>query len=172
MVDEVRRRVQQDTLGRRGHRHDPLYRIRGLLRRGQEYLSEKQTAKLNTCLRLGDPGFEVTYAWHAYQRLRSMYQADTPEQGRAIAEAVIDSFPDCPIPEVARLGRTLRQWKSHVLARFDTHRISNGGTEAINLIIEKTRRLAHGFRTFDHYRLRILLAASGLRPYRRRPTHA
>ena len=172
VVDEVRRRVQQDTLGRRGHRHDPLYRIRGLLRRGQEYLSEKQTAKLNTCLRLGDPGFEVTYAWHAYQRLRSMYQADTPEQGRAIAEAVIDSFPDCPIPEVARLGRTLRQWKSHVLARFDTHRISNGGTEAINLIIEKTRRLAHGFRTFDHYRLRILLAASGLRPYRRRPTHA
>ena len=27
---------------------------------------------------------------------------------------------------------------------FDTHRISNGGTEAVNLIIEKTRRLAHG----------------------------
>jgi hypothetical protein len=49
-----------------------------------------------------------------------------------------------------------------VLARFDTHQISNGGTEAVNLIIEKTRRLAHGFRTFDHYRLRILLAR--LRP--------
>jgi transposase len=30
----------------------------------------------------------------------------------------------------------------------------------VNLIIDKTRRLAHGFRTFDHYRLRILLAAS------------
>src|SRR5665647_3070407 len=25
------------------------------------------------------------------------------------------------------------------------------------LIIEKTRRLAHGFRTFDHYRLRLSL---------------
>jgi transposase len=32
VVDEVRRRVQQDTLGRRGHKHDPLYKIRGLLR--------------------------------------------------------------------------------------------------------------------------------------------
>jgi transposase len=32
VVDEVRRRVQQDTLGRRGHKHDPLYQIRGLLR--------------------------------------------------------------------------------------------------------------------------------------------
>jgi transposase len=59
-----------------------------------------------------------------------------------------------------------------VLAYFDTGGISNGGTEAINLIIEKTRRLAHGFRTFEHYRLRILLAASATRTYRRKTTHA
>jgi hypothetical protein len=32
------------------------------------------------------------------------------------------------------------------------------------MIIEKARRLAHGFRTFAHYRLRILLAADGTRP--------
>jgi transposase len=167
VVDEVRRRVQQDTLGHRGHSGDPLYKIRGLLRRGREHLSDKQTAKLNTGLAAGDPDWEVTLAWHCYQQLRSMYQAIDPAQGRAIAERIIDSFPSCPIPEVARLGRTLRQWRSHVLARFDTHRISNGGTEAVNLIIEKTRRLAHGFRTFEHYRLRILLAASGDRAYRR-----
>jgi len=74
-----------------------------------------------------------------------MYQAGDPAQGRAVAERVIDSAPSCPIPDVARLGRTLRQRRSHVLARFDTHRIGNGGTEAVNLISEKTRRLAHGF---------------------------
>jgi hypothetical protein len=45
-----------------------------------------------------------------------------------------------------------------------THKGLYGGTEAINLIIEKIRRLAHGFRKFDHYRLRILLAADGQRP--------
>ena len=101
-----------------------------------------------------------------------MYQAETPAAGKRIAEHVIGSFPQCPIPEVARLGRTLKMWRSHVLARFETHRISNGGTEAVNLLIEKTRRLAHGFHTFEHYRLRILLAASGNRPYRRAPTHA
>jgi len=49
---------------------------------------------------------------------------------------------------------------------------SNGGTEAINLLIEKTRRLAHGFRNFDNYRLRILLVADGSRSYRARPNHA
>jgi transposase len=172
MVDEVRRRTQQETLGRRGHKDDPLYKIRGLLRRGREHLTIRQARKLNTCLADGDPTFEVTVAWHAYQDLRSMYQADDPNQGRRIAEQVIDTFHTCPIPEVARLGRTLRQWREHVLARFDTDRISNGGTEAVNLLIEKTRRLAHGFRTFEHYRLRILLAASGLRPYRPHTAHA
>jgi len=172
VVDEVRRRVQQDTLGRRGHKDDPLYKIRGLLRRGREHLSDKQVDKLNSCLVAGDPGWEVTLAWHAYQQLRSMYQAATPAAGKRIAEQVIGSFHRCPIAEVARLGRTLKTWRQHVLARFATHRISNGGTEAVNLLIEKTRRLAHGFRTFEHYRLRILLAASGRRPYRRPPTHA
>jgi hypothetical protein len=52
-----------------------------------------------------------------------------------------------------------------------TPRLTLNGTEAVNLIIEKTRRLANGFRTFDHYRIRILLAASGRRPYRRRAAH-
>jgi Transposase len=41
----------------------------------------------------------------------------------------------CPIPEVARLGRTPRAWKGQILAYFDTHGVSDGGTEAINLRI-------------------------------------
>jgi len=85
---------------------------------------------------------------------------------------VLHSFHTCPILEVARLGRTLRAWRAQVLAYFDTSGVSNGGTEAINLITEKVRRLAHGFKNFDHYRLRIMLAADGQRPYRSRPTHA
>ena len=59
-----------------------------------------------------------------------------------------------------------------MLAYFDTSGVSNSGTEAINLIIEKVRRLAHGFKNFDHYRLRIMLAADGRRPYRTRPNRA
>lgn len=61
-----------------------------------------------------------------------------------------------------------------MLARFATDeagagRVSNSGTEAVNLLIEKVRRLAHGFRTFEHYGLRILLTASGTRRYPPRP---
>ncbi len=85
---------------------------------------------------------------------------------------MLHSFHSCPIPEVARLGRTLRGWRTQMLAYFDTSGVSNGGTEAIKLIVENIRRLAHGFREFDHYRLRIMLAADGRRPYRPRPAHA
>src|SRR5204863_5853076 len=102
VVDEVRRRIQQHTLGRRGHKHDPLYQIRGLLRHGVEHLSERQHAKLTRCLEAGDPDGEVDVAWQCYQQLRSIYHATTTE-GRQIAEKVIAGFPSCPIPEVARL---------------------------------------------------------------------
>ena len=65
------------------------------------------------------------------------------------------------IPRCARLGRTLRSWQREFLAYFATGRASNGPTEAVNLIIEKTRRLGHGFRNFDNYRLRLLLHCGG-----------
>jgi transposase len=147
VVDEVRRRIQQDTMGHRGHKHDPLYKIRGLLRHGVEHLTERQQAKITACLDAGDPNGEVNLTWQCYQQLRSIYHA-APAKGREIAGKVLDSFHSCPIPEVARLGRTLRAWKAQVLAYFDTSGVSNGGTEAINLIIEKVRRLAHGFKDF------------------------
>src|SRR5215203_7102525 len=73
-----------------------------------------------------------------------------------------DSFPSCPIPEIARLGRTLRAWKEQLLAYFATGRASNGGTEAVNGIIELHRRIARGFRNPANYRLRIILPAGGL----------
>jgi transposase len=171
-LDEVRRRVQQDTLHRRGHKDDPLYRIRRTLLTGVEHLTDRQQARLHRHLPAGDPNGEVRLAWQAYQRLRAIYHATSPETGRRLAEQLIDVLHTCPIPELARLGRTLRQWRTQILAYFATGGVNNGGTEAINGVIEKTRRLAHGFRNFENYRLRILLAADGTRPYRTRPTHA
>src|SRR3954453_8639159 len=49
----------------------------------------------------------------------------------------------------ARAPPVLQRDVPNPLGRFDTHRISNGRTEAVNLIIDKTHRLAHGFRTFE-----------------------
>ncbi len=64
--------------------------------------------------------------------------------------------------EIARLGRTLKQRHEAFLASFDTGRSSNGGTEAVNGLIELHRRIARGFRNRGNYRLRMLLIAGGL----------
>ncbi len=168
-LDEVRRRVQQATLGRRGHRDDPLYRIRRTLLTGVEHLTDRQRERLDKYLPDGDPDGEVELAWSVYQKVREIYHAESPTKGRELATKLLDTLHTCPIKEVARLGRTLRQWRNEILAYFATGGVSNGGTEAINGVIEKTRRLAHGFRNFTNYRIRILLAADGSRPYRRRP---
>ena len=39
-IDEVRRRVQNETLGHRGRKDDPLYRVRRVLLTGYEQLTE------------------------------------------------------------------------------------------------------------------------------------
>jgi transposase len=163
-VDEVRRRVQQDTLGHRGRKDDPLYGIQTILRAGAENLTEKQRARLVAALDADPAHEEVFVAWQCAQELRSAYHAKDLAEGRRIAEKVVDSFHSCPIPEIARLGRTLRRWRDAFLAYFTTSRANNGGTEAINGIIELHRRLARGFRNRDNYRLRMLLAAGGLTP--------
>jgi transposase len=161
-MEETRRRVQQQQLGHRGRKHDPLYRIRNPLRAGAERLSARQIERIEAGLQAGDPTFEVTVAWRCYQQLRSAFGASSLVEGRAIAVKVLDSFPTCPIPEVARLGRTLNAWKQQFLAYFTTQRANNGGTEAINGIIELHRRIARGFRNLANYRLRMILAGGKL----------
>ena len=163
-IDEVRRRVQQDTLGHRGRKGDPLHGIQTILRAGAENLTEKQWARLTTAIEADPAHEEVFIAWQCAQDLRSAYHQKDLAEGRRIAEKVIESFHTCPIPEIARLGRTLRRWRDAILAYFTTGRSSNGGTEAVNGIIELHRRLARGYRNRDNYRLRMLLAAGGLTP--------
>ena len=48
-------------------------------------------------------------------------------------------------------------WRDELLAYFNTGGVSNGPTEAINGLIKKVKRVGHGYRNFDNYRLRLLL---------------
>ncbi len=163
-VDEVRRRVQQDTLGHRGRKGDPLFGIQTILHAGAENLTDKQRTRLAAAIEADPAHDEVFIAWQCAQQLRSAYHQKDLAGGRRIAEKVVDSFHTCPIPEIARLGHTLHRWRDAFLAYFTAHRANNGGTEAVNGIIELHRRLGRGFRNRDNYRLRMLLAAGGLTP--------
>lgn len=64
-LDEVRRRRQQQIHGHRGHKDDPLFRLRRVLRVGQERLDETVVAKIFDRLREADTDDEVAAAWVA-----------------------------------------------------------------------------------------------------------
>jgi transposase len=162
VVDDVRRRVQQEIHGHRGRKNDPLYRIRNILRGGEEHLTDRQRARLDAAWVADERHVEVELAWRCAQRVRAAYHQDTHASGRSIAETLVATLPSCPIPEVARLGRTLKQWREAFLGYFDTAGASNGGTEAVNGLIELHRRIARGFRNPENYRLRMLLIGGAL----------
>ena len=162
VVDEVRRRVQQDTTGHRGRKRDPLFGIQTILRAGAENLTDKQQARLARAIEADERHEEVFVAWQCAQQLRAAYRQQDLTEGRRLAENILATFHSCPIPEVARLGRTLRRWRNAFLAYFTTNRANDGPTEAMNGIIELHRRLARGYRNRDNYRLRMLLAGGGL----------
>ena len=58
-LEECRRRVQNETLGHRGRKHDPLYRARRRLVMARERLTDDQHDRLMGLLRSGDPRREV-----------------------------------------------------------------------------------------------------------------
>lgn len=132
-VDQVRRRVQNETLG----------------------------------LRVGDPHDEVLSAWLAKESMRDVYLSDDPADAAVLDKAIAGCTND-DVAEIASLGRTLAAWRTEILAHHVTG-ASNGPTEGLNLCVKKVKRAGHGFRSFEHYRLRVLLHAGGV-TWPRRPS--
>jgi transposase len=168
-VDRVRRRVQNETLGHRGRKPDPLYRIRKLLLTGSERLDERGSDRMLLGLRVGDPHDEVLGSWLAKESVRDVYLIEDPADAALLLDKAIAGCADDDVEEIRSLGRTLRAWRAEILAHHHTG-ASNGPTEGLNLCVKKVKRCGHGFRSFEHYRLRVLLHAGGVTwPSRPRP---
>jgi transposase len=158
-VDERRRRVQNEVLGHRGRKSDPLYRCRRLLIKAAERLDERGQEKMLGLLRVGDPRGDVTAAWHAKEAVRELYShADAQLATEWIEQLIVDmADPTWPV-EVRSLGRTLAKWKHEIIAWHVAH-FTNGPTEAMNNLIKRVKRVAFGFTSFRNYRIRSLLYA-------------
>ncbi len=156
-LDKVRRRVQNETLGHRGRKADPLYRAHKLLTKAAERLDEKGHAKLRGLLAAGDPDGHLHDAWLAKECVRDLYTlAADPDVAAEWLDGVIDDCVQARPPELRSMARTLKRWRDQILNWHITG-ASNGPTEALNLLIKKIKRVGHGFRNFNNYRLRVLL---------------
>jgi transposase len=146
---------QQDRT--RKHRADPLYRIRRVLLRGAENLTPKAYGRLLAGLDAGDPDGEVAAAYIACQELRHLYAAPDLDRARRRLQTFYWACATPGVPELERLGRTIAAWEAQLLAYFTTGGVSNGPTEAVNLLVKRIKRVGFGFRNFANYRLRLLL---------------
>ena len=158
-IDDVRRRVQNETTGGRGTKHDPLYRTRRLLLTAAERVTDKGRHKLRGLLAAGDPHSEVRDAWHAKETLRGVYRIPS----RALAAETLDELArdlqdDTFSPELNKLGRTLAAWRTQN-ANWHRSHVTNGPTEAANNLAKLIKRVSFGNANFDHYRTRVLLYA-------------
>ena len=166
-LDECRRRIQQDIFGRRGRAADPLYQARRTLHTGADLLTERQKIRLDG-LFADERHAAVEVTWGAYQQMINAYRDPDRAAGKATMTALIEATATgvpASLPEVARLGRTLRKRAEDVLAFFDRPATSNGPTEAINGRLEHLRGIALGFRNLTHYIARSLLEAGGFKQH-------
>jgi transposase len=160
-VDRVRRRVQNETLGHRGRKADPLFRIRKLLLSGTERVDERGHDRMLLGLRIGDPHDEVLGSWLAKESVRDVYLTDDPAEAATLLNKAIAGCLDDEVEEIRSLGDTLRRWRAEILNHHHTG-ASNGPTEGLNLCVKRVKRCGRGFRRFRHYRLRVLLHAGGV----------
>ena len=161
ILDQVRRRVQNETLGHRGRKVDPLFRVRKLLLKGDERLDERGRDKMLAGLRFGDPHDEVLGAWLAKESVRSVYLVDDPDEAAVLLDNAITACRSDEVPEIRTLGHTLSRWRGEILNHHRTG-ASNGPTEGMNFCAKQVKRAGRGFTNFDHYRLRVLLHAGGV----------
>ena len=162
VIDDVRRRVQQQTTGHRGRKRDPLYGIRRLLLTGSERLDERGWRRLRVGLAAGDPDGEVAAAWQLKEITRGLYRAEGIEAARGVLDLLYAWASSGDVAEMRRFAGTIRRWEDEVLAWHATGGASNGPTEAVNLSIKHIKRVGRGFRRFENYRLRLLLHSGGV----------
>ncbi len=160
-LDQVRRRVQNQTLGHRGRKADPLFKIRKLLLKGAERLDEVGHDRMLLGLRVGDPDDELLGAWLAKESVRDVYLTANVERAAVLLDKAIVACSADEVAEIRTLGHTLEHWREEILNHHRTG-ASNGPTEGQNFCAKQVKRAGRGFTTFANYRLRVLLYAGGV----------
>ena len=124
-LDEVRRRVQQDTTRHRARTGNPLYpgpqSLARLTHAGSPHVKRNASVRPSRQMKRISVSKPPTFTG----QVRDVFHQATPAHGQRLAAHLIQRLPRCPIPEIARLGRTLRKWKDAFLAYFDTDGANN-----------------------------------------------
>ena len=164
-LDLCRQRVQNETLGHRGRKGDPLYGVRRAMLTRRSLVTPKRAERLDEVL-TAQEHVAVQGRWDFYQEIIAAYNEPVARDAKLRMFKLIKRIRAGVakgLTELATLGRTLWRKRAAILAYFDTG-ASNGPVEArLNGRLEHLRGIALGFRNLEHYILRSLIHSGGLR---------
>lgn len=144
-LDEAR--IMEQQYSRRGIPHWPLVK-------NFERLTPKQEVQLHTILQT----YPVLAAFYRLKEsLRDLYAATSADEAKVLLDRIFTNAETSDVPELLQWARTLRAWRSELLAYFE-NRITNGFTEGVHTKIKLLKRLSFGFRNLQVYVRKMLLA--------------
>ncbi len=155
-IDDVRRRVQQETLGHRGHKHDPLYRIRRALLAGIERLDPDALSRIRAALAAGTRTTRSGAPGPPRNSSGPCSPPATPSSPPDGSSSSTTGSRWSRSPSSSGWRPPLSRWQDEILAYHHTGGVSSARVEAINLDVKNIKRVARGFTNFDNYRARIL----------------
>lgn len=144
-VDEARRVEQQVT--RQKIARWPLLK-------NEEDLTDRQAYQL---AEIRKKHKNVAHFHWVKEQLRDVYDAGSREEAEQILGRIILNTEQASDAALIQWGRTLKQWRSQILA-YHGLRVSNGYTEGVHTKIKLLKRLSYGFRNREIYVRKMLLA--------------
>jgi transposase len=157
-VDDVRRRIQREHTGHRGHRGDPLYGIRRLLPRSHDHHSERSWERLLAGLDAGDAGDEqLTRTWVAALRPAIDLPQPREDPRRRTALPVADLLCRRPDPRTHPTGPHHRLLAPRTTGLLRHRRSVQWAHRSDQSTDQKDQTSWPRIRNFDNYRRRLLL---------------
>ena len=151
-IDRIRKRIQKTFSKNRRLR---FKRLRFLLHKKYEELKTEDRIALGTILEQSE---ELYAAWQVKEMFNEIMKITDYDEGVRRFKQWIELVESMKIPEFNDCTKAYRRWFWGIAESFRVP-YSNGFTEGKNNKIKVLKRNAFGFRNFDNYKKRILLAA-------------
>jgi transposase len=157
-LDDTRKAEHRD-LQRQGN--DSLKSTKYLWLRNEENLSIESRKEFAA---LRHASLKTARAWAIKEMLRGLWTYRSPRHARAFWKRWYNWASHSKLPHVIKAARKLRKYEHRIL-NFFRHGITNSVAEALNGQIERIKRMAHGFRNRENFKIAVLFRLGGLDLY-------
>lgn len=100
---------------------------------------------------------ELREIYAAKEAIYNFYRIKGVNRAADALTRLTDALAHSKLSELKRFRRTLKSWRTEILAYFET-RLTNARTEGFNNVAKLVQKRAYGYRSFENYRLRLLNA--------------